>query len=519
MMRTFLSIIVVLLAASPASAQIEQCTAYNRLINAVVARTNPRAAEDLMDISLAPRCFALFVAGLEGADRSAFKDFVRRFEGTRSDKQTGAAPAGTGSTSVVAQGPVAKILSLGAEYGALTQSAAGRVVTLRGNFAGVPSALVKKDVFPYCVANEAISGYCVDGSLIGVLNKFSFAVSFDPSRTQTLNAESAMSESPAGDPQPVTFTGDSREISSASLRFELWNHRDASSAEFGREWRAKVGAAIDTASADLLRAGDFVEEVMNLPAHDAWFKASVAAVRAAGTDRQKVVRALTSSLEQLAVHANATVGFQERVADALAAYSRYFLAQDELIESLATKNVLAFEYTNSRPALQPAMSNYRLILDYPISKYTKLVANGAVTYYDSVPAGQTIVKRYRDAQLGVQLDQGLGDASILGPAVFSLAGYFQYQRSPALLELDPTKPIAGVIFIGLPEAAKKVFVTPGNIWLFQGKLSLVPSDSSVKIPLSVTWSSRTELIDRPVWRGQIGISYDVDSLFAALTGR
>lgn len=519
MARTFLAIVVVLLVAAPASAQIEQCTAYARLIDAVVAGTNPKAAEDLIDISQAPRCFALFVAGLDRADRSAFKDFVRRLESARSDKQTGTAPAGAGSTSVVAQGPVAKILSVAAEYGALTQSVNGQVVTVRGNLAGVPSALVKKDVFPYCVGSEASSGYCVEKSLIGVLKRFSFGVSFDPSRTQTLTAEPAPSDSPAGDPQPVTFTGDSREISSASVRVELWNRRDASSVEFAKEWRAKVGAAMDAASADLLRAGDFAVEVMNLPAHDPWFKASLAAVRAAGTDRGRVVKALTSSLQQLAIHASGIPGFQERVADALAAYSRFFLAQDELIESLAMKTVLAFEYNNNRPAVQPATSNYRLILDYPISKQTKLVANGTVTFYDSLPADQTILKRYRDAQVGVQLDQGLGDASILGPAVFSLAGYFQYQHSPALLEVDPSKPIAGLTFTGLPENAKKVLATTGNIWLFQAKLSLVPAGSSVKIPLSVTWSNRTELIDKPVWRGQIGLSYDLDSLFAALNGR
>ena len=519
MARTVLWMAVVLLAAAPASAQIEQCTAYIRLIDAVVAGTNPNAAEELMDISRAPRCFALFVAGLDRADRFAFKEFVRRFEGSRSDKQTGTAPVGTGSTSVVAQGPVAKILSVAAEYGALTQSVNGQVITVRGNLAGVPSALVKKDVFPYCVGDEARSGYCVEKSLIGMLKRFSFGVSFDPSRTQTLTAEPGDSGGSTDDPQPVTFTGESHEISSASVRFELWNRRDASSAEFTRAWREKVGAAMDQASADLLRAGEFVEEVMDLPAHDPWFKVSVAAVRAAGTDRAKIVKAFTSSLEQLAVHASGTAGFQERVADALAAYSRFFLAQDELVESLATKSVLAFEYTNNRPALEPSTSNYRVIFDYPVSKDTKLVANGAVTFYDSVPAGQTIVSRYRDAQFGLQLDYGLGDASILGPAVLSLAGYFQYQHSPALLEVDPSAPIPGVGFIGLPENATTVFATTGNIWLFQGKLSLVPSGSSIKIPLSVTWSNKTELVDEPVWRGQIGLSYDLDRLFAALNDR
>jgi len=44
----------------------------------------------------------------------------------------------------------------------------------------------------------------------------------------------------------------------------------------------------------------------------------------------------------------------------------------------------------------------------------------------------------------------------------------------------------------------------------------VSSETSIRSPLSVAWSKRTELIVAPVWRAQIGIKYDVDSLFGAL---
>jgi hypothetical protein len=32
----------------------------------------------------------------------------------------------------------------------------------------------------------------------------------------------------------------------------------------------------------------------------------------------------------------------------------------------------------------------------------------------------------------------------------------------------------------------------------------------------MTVSSRTELIDKPTWRGQVGLAYDLDSLLGAL---
>jgi hypothetical protein len=376
---------------------------------------------------------------------------------------------------------------------------------------------VRNDVFPYCVGPAASTGFCVDGSLLSVLKRFSLSVSFDPSRTQTLEATTAEGGGSAGE---VTFTGKSREISMIGVHVDLWNRRDATSPDFIKAWRAKVGAAMDAASGDLMQAGEFAVQVSNLPTYGEWRTKSIAAVRAAGTDRAKVAQALTAALNELVEQARKGVPeFDVHVTEALAAYSRFFLAQDDLIDTIATKNVLAFEYTNNRPALQAATSNYRFILDYPFTKRTKLVANGAVTYYDSVPTGQTAVRRYRDAQVGVQLDHGIDKVAMLGPAVITLAGYFQYQHSPALLEVDPVEPLSGVTFTGLPEGAKEVFTSTGNIWLAQLKLSLVPPDSSVKIPLSVTYSNRTELIDKPAWRGQIGISYDLDSLFAALGGR
>jgi hypothetical protein len=42
---------------------------------------------------------------------------------------------------------------------------------------------------------------------------------------------------------------------------------------------------------------------------------------------------------------------------------------------------------------------------------------------------------------------------------------------------------------------------------------LGPGQSSVRFPIAVSYSNRTELITKPEWRGQVGISYDFDSLF------
>ena len=88
--------------------------------------------------------------------------------------------------------------------------------------------------------------------------------------------------------------------------------------------------------------------------------------------------------------------------------------------------------------------------------------------------------------------------------MFSLAVYYQYQDSPALLQVDPLNPIPGVSFVGLPAGAKTVFAQKGSFGLFQAKLTLAPVGSNIRVPVSVTYSNRTELIEKSTWRGQGG---------------
>jgi hypothetical protein len=516
-MRIFI-VLLTLLIASPATAQVENCRFFATEIDALVAgQTNVDHAVRLLDVGQGARCFAIFMADATRIDRAAFVDFVRRFEGSRTDKQSGAGAKASGSTTVVTQGPAAKVLSVAAEYGAITQSVSGQVVTLRGNLAGIPSALVRHDVFPYCVGPDRNNAYCVDNSMLSLLRRVSFAVSFDANRGRQVTGTPLAAASAAG--QPVTFTAGKNELSSASAHVELWNRRDTTSPAFRKAWAAKVGAAMDQTGSDLMaRAGTFAETVLNASGHEAWRVKHLALVRAAGRNRAQIVAALDDALRELApIVQTAVPTLHDQAQAALASYSTFFLDQDQFIDTLAVQKVVAIEYVNNRPAGQAATSNVRLVVDWPMNAETKLVANAAATFYGSSASEVAGVSRYRDAQLGVQLDRALGRYSILGPATVSIAGYYQYQHAPSLLTVDPLNPVPGITFIGLPANAKTVFADTGDIWLAQARLALTPPRSGVKVPVSVTYSNRTELIDKPTWRAQIGITYDFDSLFAGLS--
>jgi len=509
-----LLMLLVLAAPSPASAQIEECGFFKRTIDDIVAgRISPPPDDNatrLLSVERGARCFAIYAAG---AERILFRDFVKRFEASRTDKQSGAAASGAGSTSVASQGPAAKVLSVAAEYGALAQSVDGQVVTIHGNLAGIPSVLLRQNVFPYCVDNLT-NGYCASGSLLSLLRRASFSVSFDATRGSQLTATPADG---ATTTEPVAFRAKRDQISAVAARIELWNQRDTTSKSFLDAWRSRVGAAMDLTAEDLLlRAGTFTDSVINAPDYDAWQMRHVPRVRAAGQNRDAIVSALHDALRDLLTIVDARVpDLASQAEAALASYNAFFLAQDELIDAIAMKRVFALEYVGNRPIGQPNTSNVRLIVDWPLTPRTKLVGNGGATIYDTLPADAPAgARRYRDAQVALQLDHGLDKASILGPAVFSLAVYYQYQHSPALLEVDPLNPIPGVSFVGLPAGAKTVFAQKGSLGLFQAKLTLAPMGSNVKVPVSFTYSNRTELIDKPTWRGQVGFAYDFDSLFA-----
>jgi hypothetical protein len=49
--------------------------------------------------------------------------------------------------------------------------------------------------------------------------------------------------------------------------------------------------------------------------------------------------------------------------------------------------------------------------------------------------------------------------------------------------------------------------------VFQGKLELPAGKNAIRVPVSFTYSNRTELIKESEVRGQIGLSFNLDQLF------
>jgi hypothetical protein len=188
------------------------------------------------------------------------------------------------------------------------------------------------------------------------------------------------------------------------------------------------------------------------------------------------------------------------------------------VEKLRKAPLLSFEYDYNRPASEPTNSTFRLVGQSIFGGATATL-NTAASIYNAAPSSSIPgASRLRDIQAAAEMAYDFSKAkrsNILGHSTASVAYYFQDQTSPAILNVTPGQPVSGIIITGLPSSAKQLYAQKGDISIAQGKFTYTPGASSISLPISVTWSNRTELVTNSIWRGQVGISYDFDSLFGS----
>src|SRR5579872_5599398 len=514
---------------APAQTKLALPSAYveriNREVKGTAGNTRAQKIGELLKPSRNASYFAAFIvesAPLENP-KDVFANAIKKFEQSRTDTQSGASAGGGGTTSIVSQGVTAKALSVAAEYGAVTESVSGQVVTVKGSLDGIPPALIRNGVIYYCVAGvNSGSGNCVHRTAIDILRRFSYGVSFNTSTNQTAAAMATGSPaahdmslaSTATTAAPVTFTASRQQISSVTGDFVIWNNRDVNSQDFQNNWqqslKAVAGANLATAcSAALASFTPFMDQIETISEYSAWFTSAQSMLT--NTPDDQFETAFTDQLSRLVDLLNRNPSFVSSASDFLRKVTACIAEQDFLSASLSTKPVWTFEYNDNRPTGQPSDSTFRLIWNQGISKNWTLTGNFAVAIYDS-PQTTSNIGRLRDIQLGFEVDRKLPKLAILGAAILSGSYYYQDQKSP-VLTVDASQPLPGITFSSLPSGANQVLAQTGNIQIAQIKMT-VGTGSSAKIPIAVSWSNRSELVPHPDWRAQIGISYDFDSLFA-----
>ncbi|HLG54843.1 MAG TPA: hypothetical protein VI485_05905 [Vicinamibacterales bacterium] len=413
-------------------------------------------------------------------------------EQARTDVQAGASASSSGSSSLISKGSGPSYFAAAVENGALLKSASATTTTFQGNLIGIFDALNAKG---YAEDYE-------DAKVTRFLRRLSFSFTL-----RNTNPEAA--------PEPTDTAPDAagltdtirRQVEQFDQRLEQYSAR----AIVGRNRRDPRDEAnltalqklMSTRGQQLLEALDEALADLSSDEYDAWITDSVRELKA--VPLPFLEGTIVKRLNLLCDIANEKVpAFQDHAVSAYQAYSAFLSARSTILDAIEKRPLLSVEYVHQRQTLEAGWSTYRFIGEGQKGRWD-LTANAAYTRYHHRPeSGGSL---FRDFQIGAAADRPLGNPALRGQstgpfanAVLSIA--FLYER--------------------LSESATVVFgdrtlsVPPGNLYLGQLRVTLPMGAAGVKMPVSVTFSNRTELIEEKQVRANAGFTFNFDAVAAAI---
>jgi len=469
---------------------------FSEMIQHIIRqKTNPALSRDEIRKAIQQQLarsnvFAAFSLGKE--------EFQFLVETYRLDKQIGAGSASGGSTTLVSAGSVPSLLGLAVETGALLRSASGNSITFRTNPMGLAKALVKQSY-------QASGPHTDLERTLRVLRRFSIAATFDTSRG----------------PQPGTLRANYKQLSEFSTRVDLWNRRDprhpAYLARWGQFLRSTPGERLAN---DSKKLSDLIHDTSNPDLEskaDALAEAAADKLLAAEAGQEAVKKIFLEYAEALAE----MIRHDERLRDAarrvLGSWRDYVREQKQIYTAVANSPIVTLEYALVRPPSPaattgpgtgpqtpagnpslPDLSSFRLIYSQKFIDTSEVTLNAALSLFNrTLPTTRGSI---RDFQVGGRLDIPLPEIQRVGKGSLTFSGLFVRLRQQPL----------GVPFL----VSGRRIDQAGNLGLFQVQYSIPVRDTGVRIPLSFAYASRTELLMEREIRGNFGLTFDLDKLFA-----
>ena len=401
----------------------------------------------------------------------------------RADVQTGAGTS-NGTTSAVLNPLLPASFGISMESGSITRTISGNTVSIKIN----PAGLFCSSAVPGTEAALGMSG-CLDN-----WRRFGTSVSFDTNRGDV--PEGATGIKPLSD-----------QFSEAAIRWSLFNRRNPKNAAFQArlsKWRCRAQDYINSLNRAAIPQESFAdstEAVVNAAANLDTEEGRADAVRNGMVD--------LLSKAYFALEKEDIIELT-RLADAWAATEA---ANQNLYYQYAHGLVISAEYAFQRPDISTEMIGMVVPAGTrPPSLHTVrlFVAKGlparSLDFNFNLSASCFAEKRpgmddkFRDIRVGVEGKFLLQTIPNWGVPVLSFAGVWMYLHQPPLG--------LGVTIQG--ENIDKA----GHIGVFQTKLELPTANAAVRIPFSFTYANRTELVRESDVRCQMGITVNLDALFA-----
>ena len=423
-------------------------------------------------------------------------------EETRVDKQVGGSDRNNGSTSIVTKGSVPSILGIAVENGGISQAVNGTTVTFRGNPSGLMQAL---SGLGYFASNDP-----ANAELTKALRKFSFALSFDTSRDSVATLSPPTTLTGIITTAPLILKTTQKQLSEWSIHVDAINHRDPRDARYRPEWNALIkeqGQLLNTA------IGDVNQTLLQMPEFQSWRSNFFALMSNEATvPESKIESTLQEQLKQLTavVESANNAALQTQLDRVEKLYFDLLTTRSNLLAKIGRGPILSFDYTNSRPLSGPSLSNFRTIFETWLMP-ADFTFNGSITLYNETPSDPNS-KRLRDFQFSSQFDFPLATSYLGAPIVLSFGAKYERLLKDTQIPVSLISPAFAPSGLGL--SVPTVLAKKGDIALAQAKLVIPIKGTGTKIPLSLTWANRSELVRESHTRANVGVTFDLDTIFS-----
>lgn len=451
---------------------------------------------------------------LDQALAAASPDALNGAGQQRLDRQTGANATASGTTTLVSKVGSSELLSLALDTGAMTQSVNGTTSTLSTNADQVFRLVTGSN--PDCTVQV---GPCKSRGWFEtwVLNPTNVSATLNLAQqgsttTPTTGQASGTSATAVGSASIPTGVG---KLSGITARYEARNPFDPRSEKFKEAWKGEVKKLAPTVKV-IGDDTDAVRVVLNnlKNAENDQRLLVLAEAALADSTGSKLTEAFDDYFSNFEAEAMKNPALGTAISKVMQDRALYRTAWFKALDD-AVGNMFTFEYDYGRSINQPETHDFKIIYARDFKAMGMLTFNGALSIYGTLPVGAKYGQVHY-GQISTEYDRTLTGTDKSFQTQLSLAGYWQYQPHPSVLNI-PAGTVAPGTTIPLPNGTQEFVGTAGSLWITQAKLTL-KSSGNLSVPVGVSWSNKTDLLEGTKVGGQVGISYNFSSLKGLFTG-